>query len=191
MRGVPIMVASLVQCLSLRTGLRRACSTAWLPCIAFTDSAKAPTTCDNHIQQSLQDTQCAGHGMEESHRVGGVGGIEDAGSVHSEARPVPYLLILMTQLIPGGVPQPSYQLRCHMKRFSVEVWGRPQLSPDVSDDTMHKRCYKHTTMLPCGLHSCSSSCHGSTSVFIKSFVFFLSPHWQTAASGCGHCWPPN
>lgn len=52
-KGVPMIAASLVQCLSLSAGLRRACSTGRLPCIAFTDSAKSITTCDNHTRLSL------------------------------------------------------------------------------------------------------------------------------------------
>ena len=52
-KGVPMIAASLVQCLSLRAGLRRACSTGKLPCIACTDFAKSVTTCDNHSPRSM------------------------------------------------------------------------------------------------------------------------------------------
>ena len=52
-KGVSMTAASLVQCLSLSAGLRRACSTGRLPCIAFTDSAKCVTTCDSQTQLSL------------------------------------------------------------------------------------------------------------------------------------------
>lgn len=66
----------------------------------------------------------------ESHRLGrgeegggvlgvgsGVGRLNtmanQRGGVHFKSRPAPCFLILMTQVIPGGVPQPSYQVSCH------------------------------------------------------------------------------